>query len=40
MAQASTMLKIRTEQVKQSLHYFEHIKNHIKLILDVAGVKH
>lgn len=39
MAQTPTMLKIRTGQVKQSLHYFEHIKNYIKLIVDVAGVK-
>lgn len=38
MAQTPTMLKI-TEEVKQSLHYFEHIKNHIKLIVDVAGGK-
>lgn len=39
MAQTPTVLKIRTEEVKQSLHYFEHIKNHIKLIVDVAGIK-
>lgn len=38
MAQTPTMLKVRTEEVRQSLQYFEHIKNHIKLI-DVAGVK-
>lgn len=39
MAQNSTMLMIRTEQVKQSLHYLEHVKNQMELIVDVAGVK-